>query len=137
VGFGSHTVYPLHLEERADQHDPAGVFAVAAAPDGDIDVLKDGKPQYRFETRPRDLIDFVPTCWFQQSSPDSHFLQGTICSRLTEQGRISVAGWLLIETRDGTRTESTLDGPEALLAAYREYFGVVLDHVPADPAAAR
>ena len=98
-------------------------------------MLKDGKPQYRIETRARELADFAPTCWYQQSSPASHFTQGTICSRLTEHGRISVAGSLLIETRDGNRTERTLAGPEALLAAYREHFGVVLDRAPADPAA--
>jgi N-hydroxyarylamine O-acetyltransferase len=135
VGFGSHTVYPLHLDSRTDQDDPAGSFRIAEAPGGDIDVLKDGKPQYRIETRERDLVDFVPTCWYQQSSPASHFTQGTICSRLTEHGRISVAGALLIETRDGNRTERTLDGPQALLAAYREHFGVVLDRAPGDPAA--
>jgi N-hydroxyarylamine O-acetyltransferase len=135
VGFGSHTEFPLHLGSRADQDDPAGTFRVADAPDGDVDVLKEGKPQYRIETRKRDLADFAPTCWYQQSSPASHFTQGTICSRLTEHGRVSVAGSLLIETCDGNRTERTLGGPDALLAAYREYFGVVLDRVPADPAA--
>ena len=135
VGFGSHTEFPLRLVTGEDQDDPAGTFRVADAPDGDLDVLKDGKPQYRIETRGRDLTDFAPTCWYQQSSPASHFTQGTICSRLTEHGRISVAGSLLIETRDGNRTERALAGPEALLAAYREHFGVVLDRAPTDPAA--
>jgi N-hydroxyarylamine O-acetyltransferase len=136
VGFGSHTVFPLQLDTRADQDDPAGTFRVAATPDGDLDVLKEGKPQYRIETRARELADFAPTCWYQQSSPASHFTHGTICSRLTEHGRVSVAGSLLIETRDGNRTERTLAGPQALLAAYREHFGVVLDRAPTDPAAA-
>jgi N-hydroxyarylamine O-acetyltransferase len=135
VGFGSHSTYPLHAGSREDQADPAGTFRLADAGDGDVDVLRDGKPQYRIESRPRDLVDFVPTCWFQQSSPDSHFTKSTICSRLTEAGRISLSGRLLIETSDGTRTERTLDGSGAILAAYREYFGVVLDRVPADPAA--
>jgi N-hydroxyarylamine O-acetyltransferase len=135
VGFGSHTVYPLELDARGAQPDPAGEFSIAGAADGDIDVLREGKPQYRIETRPRDLADFGPTCWYQQSSPASHFTQGTICSRLTEHGRLSIAGSLLIETRDGTRTEHPLNGPQALLAAYREHFGVVLDRVPVDPAA--
>ena len=135
VGFGSHTVYPLHLDQRTDQDDPAGRFSIAVAPGGDLDVLKGGTPQYRVETRERALVDFRPTCWYQQSSPDSHFTQGTICSRLTEHGRVSVAGALLIETRDGQRAERTIEGPQALLAAYREHFGIVLDRAPADPAA--
>jgi N-hydroxyarylamine O-acetyltransferase len=135
VGFGSHSTYPLHAGSSADQADPAGTFRLEDASEGDIDVLRDGKPQYRLESRPRDLVDFVPTCWFQQSSPDSHFTKSTICSRLTETGRISLSGPLLIETRNGTRTERTLGGPAAILAAYREHFGVILDRVPADPTA--
>jgi arylamine N-acetyltransferase len=58
---------------------------------------------------------------------------GSICSRLTPGGRVSVSGRLLIQTEDGARTEQRLDGDDALLAAYREHFGVVLSRVPDDP----
>ncbi|MGN6379016.1 MAG: arylamine N-acetyltransferase family protein, partial [Gaiellales bacterium] len=68
VGFGSHSDYPLLLEVRDDQDDPAGVFRLADAEAGDIDVLKDGRPQYRLERRERSLADCVPTCWWQQTS---------------------------------------------------------------------
>jgi N-hydroxyarylamine O-acetyltransferase len=44
VGFGSHSDYPLLLDARDDQDDPAGRFRLADADAGDIDVLKDGKP---------------------------------------------------------------------------------------------
>ena len=41
VGFGSHSDYPLLLEARDDQDDPAGRFRLADAGAGDIDVLRD------------------------------------------------------------------------------------------------
>jgi len=134
VGFGSHSDYPLLLDTRDDQDDPAGRFRLADASDADIDVLKDGKPQYRIETRERSLADCVPTCWWQQTSPLSHFTQSTICSRLTPDGRVSISGRMLIQTRHGTRTEQQLDTDDALLAAYRDYFGIALSRVPDDPA---
>jgi N-hydroxyarylamine O-acetyltransferase len=134
VGFGSHSDYPLLLDARDDQNDPAGRFQLADAEAGDIDVLKDGKPQYRLETRERSLADCVPTCWWQQTSPLSHFTQSTICSRLTPGGRVSISGRMLIQTQDGTRTEQQLGTDEALLAAYRDHFGVVLSRVPDNPA---
>ena len=113
---------------------PAG--SGSPTPDeGDIDVLKDGKPQYRLETRERSLADCVPTCWWQQTSPLSHFTQSTICSRLTPDGRVSISGRMLIQTRHGTRTEQQLDTDDALLAAYRDHFGIALSRVPDDPAA--
>ena len=95
-----------------------------------MDVLKDGQPQYRIERRERCLEDFVPTCWWQQTSPASHFTQGTICSRLTEDGRISVSGRTLIRTTGRSRTEEQLPTDDAVLAAYRDHFGIVLDRVP-------
>src|SRR6266581_2530539 len=53
VGFGSHSTFPLLFESRQDQDDPAGLFLLADAEDGDVDVLKDGEPQYRLERRER------------------------------------------------------------------------------------
>jgi N-hydroxyarylamine O-acetyltransferase len=135
VGFGSHSDYPLLLNDRDDQDDPAGRFRLADAGEGDIDVLKDGRPQYRLETRAVSLADCVPTCWYQQTSPLSHFTQSTICSRLTPGGRVSISGRLLIQTEHGTRTEQRLDTDDALLAAYRDHFGVMLSRLPDDPAA--
>jgi len=130
VGFGSHSDYPLLLDRRDGQDDPAGEFLLADAPGGDLDVFKNGRPQYRIEPRQRSLPDFVPTCWWQQTSPRSHFTEGTICSRLTEDGRVSISGRTLIQTSGTARTERQLDGDDALLAAYREHFGITLRHVP-------
>jgi hypothetical protein len=42
---------------------------------------------------------------------------------------------MLIQTQDGTRTEQQLDTDDALLAAYRDCFGVELSRVPDNPAA--
>jgi N-hydroxyarylamine O-acetyltransferase len=130
VGFGSHSTYPLRFDIGPEQDDPAGRFALADAGAGDVDVLRNGRPQYRIERRERCLDDFVPTCWWQQTSPASHFTQSTICSRLTEDGRISLSGRTLIQTAGQSRTVEHLLTDEAALAAYRDHFGVVLGQVP-------
>jgi N-hydroxyarylamine O-acetyltransferase len=130
VGFGAHSDFPLRLDSRSEQEDPAGRFQLADTEQGDVDVLKDGKPQYRIELRERSLADFLPTCWWQQTSPSSHFTQSTICSRLTDDGRISISGRTLIRTSGESRTEEELASDDDLLAAYRDHFGIVLGHVP-------
>jgi N-hydroxyarylamine O-acetyltransferase len=137
VGFGSHSDYPLRLDSRSEQDDPAGRFLIAGTGQGDLDVLKNGEPQYRIELRERSLADFVPTCWFQQTSPSSHFTRATICSRLTEDGRISVSGRTLIRTSGGSRTEQQLASDDDVLAAYREHFGIALSQSPRIPQEAR
>jgi N-hydroxyarylamine O-acetyltransferase len=130
VGFGSHSSYPLLADTRDEQDDPGGRFLLADTPDGDIDVIKDDRAQYLFESRERALDDFVPTCWWQQTSPQSHFTRSVICSRLTEDGRISISGRRLIRTVGGQRIEEDLPGDQAVLAAYRDHFGIELNSVP-------
>jgi N-hydroxyarylamine O-acetyltransferase len=132
VGFGDHSHYPLRLGTRAEQRDPAGVFTLSEYPGtGDVDVLRDGRPRYWLEQRPRALRDFEPTCWWQRTSPDSHFTHRTICSILSEEGRTTISGRTLIRTAaDGARTETPLDSDAALLDAYRTHFAITLDTPP-------
>ncbi|WP_399884902.1 arylamine N-acetyltransferase [Streptomyces sp. BBFR51] len=139
VGFGAHSHGPLAFGERGEQVDPGGTFRVVeAGPDaagvtGDLDVLRDGRPVYRVEPRPRVLDDFVSGAWWHSTSPRSHFLQSPVCSRLTEDGgRITLSGRRLTTTAaDGVREERELDTDEEVLASYRDHFGIDLDRVPA------
>ncbi|MCZ7460317.1 arylamine N-acetyltransferase family protein [Streptomyces sp. WMMC940] len=130
VGFGDHCHYPLLLDERGDQRDPAGTFRIAEAPDGDLDVLRDGEPQLRLDQRPRELADFEAGAWYHRTSPASHFTQKLVCSRLTDEGRITLSGRKLVSTARGERTERQLGDDAEVLAAYREHFGLALDRVP-------
>ncbi|GAA4879738.1 arylamine N-acetyltransferase family protein [Kitasatospora terrestris] len=135
VGFGRFSTRPLRLDERGVQHDPAGGFTVTGH-GPDLDVALGGEPQYRLDQRPYELADFAPTCWWQATSPASHFTRSTTCSLLTpDGGRTTLSGLRLIRTApDGAREVHRLTGPEAL-AAYRDHFGITLDRLPADPAA--
>ncbi|WP_433450265.1 arylamine N-acetyltransferase family protein [Streptomyces sp. CA-142005] len=145
VGFGAHSHHPLSYAEREEQVDPAGVFrVVAAGPDaagvsgggsagsGDLDVVRDGSPQYRLETRPRVLGDFAAGVWWHSTSPLSHFTRSLVCSRVTEDGgRITLSGRELKTTAgDGARATWELETDEEVLTAYRERFGIELDRVP-------
>ncbi|HEU5473242.1 MAG TPA: arylamine N-acetyltransferase [Actinophytocola sp.] len=134
VGFGRHTRHPLRLDWPDPQADPDGTFLVLDAPTGDVDVLRDGEPQYRLERRPRTLDDFRAGCWWHQTSPTSHFTAGPTCSMATPDGRITLAGNRLIRTEGAHRTETVLEDDAAVLAAYRAEFGFTLDRVPRNPA---
>ncbi|GAA2136176.1 arylamine N-acetyltransferase [Kitasatospora kazusensis] len=128
VGFGRFSVQPLRLDLREPQTDPGGVFTVVEHGE-ELDVLLDGKPQYRLDPRPYALSDFVPTCWWHSTSPDSPFARATLCSRLTESGRVSLTGTRLIRSTDGEREERDLD-EAAALDACRTLFGMELDRLP-------
>jgi N-hydroxyarylamine O-acetyltransferase len=133
VGFGRHSSYPLRLDSRDQQADPGGTFRIAETADGDLDVIRDGRPQYRLEPRPRSLADFEPTCWWQQTSPRSHFTRSLVCSLLTGDGRVTLSDRTLIRTAGDRREERTLTGDAEALDAYRTWFGIVLDRLPRSP----
>jgi N-hydroxyarylamine O-acetyltransferase len=130
VGFGRFSQYPLRLDARDEQADPDGAFAIRVRDDGDLDVSRDGSPQYRIEPRPRQLADFEPTCWWQQTAPESPFTSSLTCSLLTPTGRVTLAGRRLIETVGADRTERELVADADVLTAYQTYFGIQLDRVP-------
>lgn len=133
VGFGAFASEPLRLDVRGDQTDPAGTFRVDAAEHGDVVVYENGEPQYRLESRPRELTEFEAMCWYQANSPRSHFTKSPVCSRLTETGRVTLTGRTLKSVVGDDTDKTTFQNPDDVLAAYREHFGVTLDRVPDDP----
>jgi N-hydroxyarylamine O-acetyltransferase len=132
VGFGRSHHFPVGLDRREEQADPDGVYAVRPAPHGDLDLLRDGAPQLRIDPRPRELSEFVPTCWWHTTSPASHFTQGDVCSLLLpDGGRVTLKGSTLTRTDgEGTRTTTDVRDP---LATYRELFDLRLDRLPSPP----
>ncbi|GGK45481.1 arylamine N-acetyltransferase family protein [Streptomyces flaveus] len=144
VGFGANSHYPLAFGERGEQMDPAGTFRLVeagadpagvrggAAGSGDLDVLRDGTPQYRLELRPRVLGDCVSGAWWHSTSPVSHFTRSLVCSRVTDDGgRITLSGRKFTVTApEGTKEGSDLATDEEVLEVYRERFGILLERVP-------
>jgi N-hydroxyarylamine O-acetyltransferase len=120
VGFGAFALHPLRWDSRAEQQDPAGVFRFAD--DGDDVVVHNGdQPSYRIERRPRQLADFAPTCWWQQTAPESHFRVAPRATIVTPHGRKTVTDKKVVLTEHGVKTEQPVQDAEA---AFREHFGI-------------
>ncbi|MEU0136584.1 arylamine N-acetyltransferase [Streptomyces sp. NPDC006296] len=130
VGFGDHALHPLALEARTEQEDPGGTFRFREAPQGDLDLLRDGSRQFRLDLRPRVLADFRAGSWYHRTSPDSHFTRSLICSRCTADGRVTLRGRTLITTVRGERQELELRDDAEVLAAYRDHFGMAFTRPP-------
>lgn len=134
VGFGASFLRPLDLGVSAAQVDPAGTYEIVPAGDGELDMVENGTTQFRFATAPRALADFADACRYHQTSPDSHFTRGTVCSLATAAGRTTISGRTLILTEGGRRSEHAIASDAELLDLYRRHFGIALDRVPREPA---
>jgi N-hydroxyarylamine O-acetyltransferase len=131
VGFGESSLEPLLIDERRDQRQATQMYRITPD-DSYLNLLSnDGatwKPEYRFTLQPYQYEDFEPMCHYQQTSPDSHFTQGRICSRAVENGgRITLSDMRFISTsRDGAREERTLQSDEEYRTVLREGFGITM-----------
>ena len=130
VGFGESFVEPLRLDERGEQWQGARAFRIDE--DGDRLILLKREEgvgwvaQYRFGLTPHAYADYEEMCLYQQTSPESHFTQGRVCTRLTPEGRVTLSRLRLISTDVGGRHERELSGEQEYEAALREHFGVVM-----------
>ena len=128
VGFGDCFRAPLRLDERAEQAEGADAYRVDEA-GGRLTLWRrtgaaGWTPQYRFTLRPRALADYAGMCHYHQTSPDSHFTRGRVCSLATADGRVTLSELRLITTKGGERGERALAGEGEFAAVLRERFGI-------------
>jgi N-hydroxyarylamine O-acetyltransferase len=130
VGFGDSFLEPLRLKTEIEQEQPGGRFRIVPVEDGMIVQRKladeNWKAVYRFTLKPHELADFGPRCQWQQTSPESHFVQQRVCTLATNEGRITLSDLKLIRTTHGKREERMLANEDEWKAVLAEHFGVRL-----------
>lgn len=131
VGFGDSFREPLLLDERGEQ--AQGRRAYRIAPDGAHLILmqREGvgewEAQYRFTLQPHAYEDFAEMCRYHQTSPQSHFTRGRVCSRATGEGRITLSELRFITTTlSGERQERLLASEEEYSEVLRQHFGITM-----------
>jgi N-hydroxyarylamine O-acetyltransferase len=72
------------------------------------------------------LKEFGERSRFQQTSPESHFTKGRICSLARPDGRITLSGDRLITTTGTKRTERILKTDAEIDLVLEKEFGVIL-----------
>ena len=81
--------------------------------------------QFRFYTEPVEYPAFHGMWSFHYHSPESHFRRAPMATRATADGRITLSGGKLIESRlDGTRVERTIDPEREFDKLLLERFGI-------------
>ena len=118
VGFGYSFLEPLRLSAGIDQIDPAGPFRFLPV-NGGFDVEwrhRDGRwvPHYWLDPTPTVLDAFADACRFQQTSPDSPFIEHWICSLSTPIGATTLVGGHFVATDGATRDERDVTDDEVI-----------------------
>ena len=124
VGFGECFLHPLRLDERGEQHDPAGTFRIEQRDDRDWLLSSSSHPEYLFSLEPHTLADYAGMCHYHQTSPQSSFTQKRVCTLATATGRITLRDDRLIVTENGAKHEEPIEDNAAWRAVLRARFGV-------------
>ena len=124
VGFGECFLHPLRLDERGEQHDPAGTFRIEQRGDRDWLLSSSSHPEYLFSLEPHTLADYAGMCHYHQTSPQSSFTQKRVCTLATATGRITLRDDRLIVTENGAKHEEPIEDNAAWRAVLRARFGV-------------
>lgn len=130
VGFGDSFLKPLRLKAEIEQPDPSGVFRLVQLEERlQLERVHSSgvwRRQYSFGLQPRRLSDFAGMCHYHQTSQESHFTQNVICTRATEEGRITLSGMKLIVARPDGREVTVLASEEERRRVLEKYFDIVL-----------
>lgn len=113
AGFGDFTTEPLKFVLDVEQRDENGIFKIGKRDAEYFEVVKkDGeewKSEYIFKDKARDLSEFAAMCNFHQTSPESHFTRGKVCSIMTAEGRKTLTDSKFIRTENGEKTETQVN----------------------------
>ena len=130
VGFGDSFIDPLRLQCDIEQEQSGRRFRLVEESERiQLQMQEPGKTwknQYSFSLTPRRLEEFAGMCHYHQTSPASSFTQKRICTLAREDGRVTIADYKLILTRNGQREEKMLGSEEEWREALKRYFEVVL-----------
>ena len=131
VGFGDSFNEPLSFEESGEQVQGLRSYRLEQTPDGYIVWQKNyagiWERQYFFDLQPRSFpIDYEAACLYHQTSPRSSFTRGSIISRATPDGRVSLEDGRLIVTRHGQRLERHVENKDEYRALLKQHFDIAL-----------
>jgi N-hydroxyarylamine O-acetyltransferase len=131
VGFGDSFNEPLSFQGEGEQVQGLRAYRLEKTPEGYITWQRnyDGTWErlYFFDLQPHQFPEeYESVCLYHQTSPNSSFTRGSIISRATPDGRVSLEdGWLIL-TRNGTREKRPLANHAEYQALLKEHFGVAL-----------
>jgi len=133
VGFGDSFRKPIALP-YGQSEDISGSYRLRSFASGqDTYILQkkdknDWQTVYSFTKHPRVLSDFEEMNAFNQSSPESHFTQQTICSIATKNGRVSLSDEFLTITDGDSKRKIDVISQKDFEQKLREHFGIQLNY---------
>ncbi len=128
VGFGGQTpTSPLRFQTGNAQQTTHEPYRLEDHRDGLVlqtQIRDQWVPLYEFTTRTQPDIDLKVGSWYVSTNPESHFVTGLMAARVTDGGRLNLAGRALTIHRAEGSEKIRLDDAAAVVDTLVDRFGV-------------
>jgi len=131
VGFGDSFTEPLNFEEYGEQIQGLRAYKLEHTSDGYVVWQRNydwtWERQYFFDLQPHKFPEeYESACQYHQTSPESSFTRGSIISKATLDGRVSLEEGRLIVTTNGQRMERPLQNEDEFRVLLKKHFDITL-----------
>lgn len=130
VGYGDLFIQPLKLQEgiqydernyfKIEKNDRLGYVLEMSANGTDFEK------RYAFTLIPRVISDFEPSCLDKQINPSSYFVQNTLITLPTKNGRRTIFNNKFVEKENELRNELLIENDNQLREILKEKFGIAI-----------
>lgn len=130
VGFGDSFREPIGFGPISEQ--VRNAYRLVAEEAGYWILLQRPKSEqreralYLFTLEPKKLEDFKNLCQYQQTSPDSIFTKGRLCTKAIPEGRITLMDKELVITTETGKQSYPVSSEAKFSSLLKENFGIVL-----------
>ncbi|HEX6225516.1 MAG TPA: arylamine N-acetyltransferase [Chryseolinea sp.] len=128
VGFGDLFISPIEIREGI-QHDGKNFFKIKKFSTDEFTLsMASGEDafqkKYTFIPLAVPINAFHESCYDKQTNPTSYFVKNIVCTKPTPTGRRTVFNSKLVETTNGSKTETLINNDDELLKVLEAKFAL-------------
>ncbi len=130
VGYGDLFIRPLEINEGI-QSDGRNYFKIEAINENEY-LLSMSSDQINFQRKYTFCLvkvkveDFHSICFDKQTNPSSYFVKNAICTKPTDNGRMTIFNNKIIEKQGQDRIEKMISDESELKLELKTIFGIVI-----------
>jgi len=130
VGYGDLFVTPIEIK-KGIQFDGRNYFEIDKWTKNEyvISMSADGlsfSKKYTFRLDVVNTKDFETICSDKQTNPNSYFVKNVVCTKPTENGRVTIFNNKLVEKGGESKMEKAIQSDKDFTTSLKEKFGIVL-----------
>lgn len=137
VGGGRAFMEPLWIDTEGGQSIRPEEFRIVQG-DGNYqlqvnDQVEGWVLRYQFSDQPRAYLDFADGCHYHQTSMETPFIKGRLCTWATANGRITLTDDKLIRWQDGEKLVTAVTSDQQFQRLLYTHFGIDLTQYSPKP----